>query len=178
MFSSFNQIHIVLLVLGYNGIQAYHARLYSYDRELSLYRKRYQSCFQELEVNKRVLEAEKKELSLAVARIVEFERCLADSEIDVRTLSDTFTRSDQEHAVILEKCQVNHDLALCIVSSNALQQGWEEGQQCGLAVAVKFYLQQILAAPISRHFLQLLQASADRFDRGLSLYPRLHVPDV
>lgn len=71
-----------------------------------------------------------------------FESRLANSEVDVRILSDTLTRSDQEHAAVLEKCKVDHDLALSVISANALQQGREEGQQCGLATGVKFCWQQ------------------------------------
>lgn len=133
------------------GIQANHARLSDYEREISISRERYQSCSIELE-NKC------KEFSQAVARIEKLERRLADSETDMCTLSVTFVRSDHEHATALEKYKADQDLTLRFVFSNTLQQDWEKGEQQGLVVGIKFCHQQIVETLVGQHFLQILKA--------------------
>lgn len=117
------------MVKGIVGFQADHARLSNYERELSLSHERHQSCFRELK-------AKDKGLSQATTWITELE---ADSKVDVHTLSEILVRSDHEHAATLEKCKAYHDLALRVLSSNALQQGREEGQCRGLEVSIKFF---------------------------------------
>lgn len=72
-------------------------------------------------------------------------------------LSKTLVCSSQDHATALEKCRIDQDLALHVVSANALQQGKEKGKQQGLVVGVKFFRQLIFASCIGHHFLQIMQ---------------------
>lgn len=65
--------------------------------------------------------------------------------------------SSQDHTTALERCRIEHDLALRAVSSNALKRGQEEGKQQGLVAGVEFYRQQILATPIGQHFIQIMR---------------------
>lgn len=51
-------------------------------------------------------------LSVATTRVVKLEKCLADSDEDVQTLSASLTRSKWEHVTALAKANMEHDLAL------------------------------------------------------------------
>lgn len=61
-----------------------------------------------------------------------------ESEADVHTLSEMLVRSDHEHVAALKKREVDHDLALRISSTNALQQGQDEGQCHGQETGASF----------------------------------------